>query len=193
VSIYSQRIKGVKSHDGPDEAAMVSLPRRIAVVGRAGAGKTTIALRLHEALGLPVVHLDALYWTPDWKEVGEDEFDLRQRMAVERPEWIIDGGYLSSAGAQARLDRSDLVIVAEAPLVVCLWRVLARAMMRGRARPDRAAGGGEQLSLYFLWWIVTWTRRHPQLASTIRDSGKRVLVVRRLTDLEPLLRGEEAV
>lgn len=167
---------------------MTGEPRRISIVGRAGAGKTTIALRLHEALGLPVVHLDALYWTLDWKEVGEGEFDIRQRRDVAQPKWIIDGSYLSSPGSRARLDRSDLVIVAEAPLPVCLWRVLVRAMVRGRTRPDRAAGGGEQLSLYFLWWIVTWTRRHPHLPTTIRDSGKAVLVVRRLTDLEPLLR-----
>ena len=112
----------------------------------------------------------------------------RQRQAVEQTKWIIDGSYLSSPGSRARLDSSDLVIVAEAPLLVCLWRVLVRAMMRGRTRPDRAAGGGEQLSFYFLWWIVTWTRRHPRLASTIRESGKPVLVVRRLADLEPLLR-----
>lgn len=176
---------------GDDHVRMSGQLKRIAVVGRAGAGKTTIALRLHEALGLPVVHLDALYWTPDWKEVGQDEFDRRQRWAIEEPEWIIDGGYLSSAGWPDRRDRSDLVVVAEAPLLVCLWRVLARALMRGRARSDRPAGGGEQLSLYFLWWIVTWTRRHPNLASTIGESGTRVLVVRHLADLRRLIDGEE--
>ena len=166
--------------------------RRVAVIGRAGAGKTTISVRLHEALGLPVVHLDALYWTPDWSEVGQAEFDLRQRQAIEQPEWIIDGGYLSSPGWPARLERSDLVIVAEAPLLICLKRVLVRAVRRGHSRPDRPLGGGEQLSLYFLWWIVTWTRRHPHLAATMRESGKPVIVVRRLTDLEPVIREAEA-
>jgi hypothetical protein len=64
-------------------------------------------------------------------------------------------------------------------------------MKRGRTRPDRAAGGGEQLSLYFLGWIVTWNRRYPRLAASIAESGKPVLVVRRLSDLAPLLgRGE---
>ena len=48
----------------------IAAPRRIAVVGRAGAGKTTtIALAIGDAFGLPVVHLDPLYWTADWQPV----------------------------------------------------------------------------------------------------------------------------
>lgn len=165
----------------------VSAPRRIAIVGRAGAGKTTIAVLLGRALALPVVHLDRLYWTADWTEVGLDEFDRRQGEAVSEPEWIIDGGYLSSPGAAGRLARADLVIVAEAPLAVCLWRVLTRSLSRRPSRPDAPAGGREQVSISFLWWILTWTRRHPHLADALREQGARVLVVRALDDLSPVL------
>src|SRR5687767_15921191 len=58
---------------GRREATIVAMnrfPRRIAVIGRAGTGKTTIARRLAEAFDLPITHLDALFWTPDWKEVA---------------------------------------------------------------------------------------------------------------------------
>jgi adenylate kinase family enzyme len=166
-------------------------PRRIAVVGRAGSGKTTIARQLAEALSLPVIHLDALYWTPDWMEVDRDVFEARQRAVVDGEEWIIDGGYLSSRGWSERLRRAELVVVTEAPLLVCLWRVVRRSLYRSRRGPDRPRGGHEQLSLYFLWWIVTWGRRHPRLAASIATTGdgKPVVVVRRPADLEQIGRG----
>ena len=157
-------------------------------MGRAGAGKTTIAVELGRRLNLPVIHLDPLFWTAQWKEVGRLEFENRQQKAVSGDRWIIDGGYLSSAGWPARLIRSDLVIVVDAPLAICLWRVICRSLLRSRPRPDRPDGARERLSPYFLWWIATWSLRHPNLAATIRERyAGRVVVVRRSEDLEGLI------
>ena len=158
----------------------MTTPQRIAVVGRAGAGKTTVALRLGEALGLPVVHLDALFWQPDWTPVPRALFEERQAAAIAEDRWIIDGGYLTPPCWPQRARRADLIVVAEAPLLVCLWRVIRRSLRRsaGAPRPDRVAGGGEQLSPYFLWWIVRWGLRHPQLARTLAAEGHHVIVAR---------------
>src|SRR2546423_6449869 len=51
--------------------------RRVLVVGSAGAGKTTFATRLGQALGLPVIHLDSEYWRPGWQQTPEDEWPAR--------------------------------------------------------------------------------------------------------------------
>ena len=40
--------------------------KRILILGCGGAGKSTLARRLGAATGLPVVHLDGLYWQPGW-------------------------------------------------------------------------------------------------------------------------------
>ena len=37
-------------------------PRRILVIGSGGAGKTTLSAAISQATGLPIVHLDSLYW-----------------------------------------------------------------------------------------------------------------------------------
>ena len=158
-------------------------PDRIAVIGRAGSGKTTYALMLGRALGLPVVHLDALYWTADWNEAPRESFDETQRFAIERDRWVIDGGYLASRGWPARMERAQVIVIAEAPLVICLWRVVRRALDRRSTRPDRPPGGGEQLSLYFLWWTVTWRWRHRHLADQIRAAGHPVVVARSEGDM----------
>jgi adenylate kinase family enzyme len=38
--------------------------QRVSIVGPGGTGKTTIALEIGRRLGMPVVHLDRLYWQP---------------------------------------------------------------------------------------------------------------------------------
>ena len=40
--------------------------RRALVIGSGGAGKSTLARELGARAGLPVVHLDRLYWRPGW-------------------------------------------------------------------------------------------------------------------------------
>ena len=49
--------------------------KRVMVIGCCGSGKTTLSRKLGEKLGLPVVHLDKLFWHPGWVESTKDEID----------------------------------------------------------------------------------------------------------------------
>ena len=161
-------------------------PRRIAVLGRAGSGKSTTAVALGAGLGLPVVHLDQLYWTDDWQPVAPERFAQLHSDAVAADAWVIDGGYTVSPGFADRIHRADLVVITEAPLVVCLFRVVRRTVRhRGRPRAGRPEGADERFSLTFLIWILRWTRKHRDLAGEIAaiDPGVRVVVVRRPGDV----------
>ena len=51
--------------------------KRVLVIGSGGAGKSTLARRLGERLGLEVVHLDALYWQAGWVEPAKEAWRER--------------------------------------------------------------------------------------------------------------------
>ena len=53
--------------------------KRIIVVGSQGSGKTRLSLALGKKLGLPVIHLDVLYWRPGWKPSDKEDFRARRR------------------------------------------------------------------------------------------------------------------
>ena len=138
------------------------------MIGRGGAGKTTVALRLGEELGLPVVHLDRLYWGPGWQPVDPQLFGELQAVAVAGDAWVIDGAYLASAGWEARIERADLVVLVEAPLMACLWRILRRSTTRsGTRRPDLPDGCDEAISLFFVRWTIGWSRRNREALARI--------------------------
>ena len=53
--------------------------RRVLVIGSGGAGKSTFSAKLGLKLGLPVLHLDAYFWSTGWVE--SDKAEWRQTVA----------------------------------------------------------------------------------------------------------------
>ncbi len=48
---------------------------RVIIVGNSGSGKSTLAREMGERFGLPVVHLDKLFWLPNWIERSAADID----------------------------------------------------------------------------------------------------------------------
>jgi adenylate kinase family enzyme len=48
--------------------------KRVVIIGPPGSGKSTLAPILGEVTGLPVVHLDNLFWKPGWVQTPRDEW-----------------------------------------------------------------------------------------------------------------------
>lgn len=51
--------------------------RKVLIVGCGGAGKSTLSVEMGKRFGLPIVHLDKLWWLPNWQNRSEHEFDER--------------------------------------------------------------------------------------------------------------------
>ena len=105
--------------------------KRVAVIGCPGGGKSTFSRALRDATGLPLYHLDALYWRPDRTTLPREEFYPLMQEIIAREEWIIDGNYQSTL--EWRVAACDLLVFLDFPAEVCLSGVRAR---KGQARSD---------------------------------------------------------
>src|SRR5262249_60302416 len=126
------------------------------------------------------IQLDALYWQSGWVQTPSAEWRQVIAELLRRDAWIIDGNYSSTLAL--RLAVCDTVIFLDIARLICLWRVLKRAILyRGRTRPDMAGGGRERLNCGFIRWGWRYPRRtKPQIIAVLRQTppSKQVIWLR---------------
>lgn len=147
--------------------------QRVLVIGSPGAGKSTLSHALAARTGLPLHHLDKLFWLPGWVERDREEgrAELAEVLAGER--WIIDGNYGSTL--PMRLSRADTVVWLDYPTWLCLGRAFKRWWQyRGRARPDMTEDCPENLNLEFLLYVLNFRRawQHRNAAALQQFNGQ---------------------
>jgi adenylate kinase family enzyme len=109
--------------------------RRVLIIGNAGAGKTTFGRRLAALTGLPLVHLDRLFWRGEWETKSREEFDACLADELAKPSWILDGNF--NRTIPLRLSYADTVFFFDLPTVTCLWGITERLFRYyGKTRPD---------------------------------------------------------
>lgn len=153
--------------------------KRVLIIGSCGAGKSTFARRLGEKTGLQVIHLDRLYWKPNWIETTDKTvWKAVVQKALAGDAWIIDGNY--SGTLELRLEKCDTVIFLDMPRALCVYRILKRvAFHRPGARPDMADGCDERFDWEFIKW--TWnypSRSKPNVEALLKRCGNEKKIIR---------------
>jgi adenylate kinase family enzyme len=105
--------------------------KKIIVIGCPGGGKSTFSRKLHNITGIPLHHLDMLFWNSDKTTVEKDVFLERLTAVLKEDEWIIDGNFQSSL--EMRLAACDTVFFLDYPTELCLEGIRER---RGKTRSD---------------------------------------------------------
>ena len=158
---------------------------RIMIIGCGGAGKSTLARQLGEKTGLPVVHLDRIFWSPgNWQHLDREEFDSLLTAALEQDQWILDGNY--DRTMELRLAKADTVIYLDFSRWQCLRGWIKRVLTNwGRARADMAPGCKERFDPEFAGWIWNYNKtvrrrnyeqiaRYPHVQSIILKNRRDV-------------------
>jgi|1048.fasta_scaffold10251_4 hypothetical protein len=128
--------------------------RRIAIVGISGSGKTSVARRLRAVTGLPLYHMDQLFWRGAWEAVPEQEYLDAHAYLIEAHDWIIEGFIDPTMASRARA--ADLVVYLDISPLRCALNVVIRWLKHRRvAREELPAAALERLSLSFLQVVVS--------------------------------------
>jgi len=157
---------------------------RIAVIGRSGGGKSTLARGLGAKLGLPVVHLDVLYWLPNWVASEPKPFREKLITALAEPRWITDGNFMDTA--DLHIAGAQMVVWVDQPRGLCIRRALWRIVTeRGGKRADMAVGCDEKFDPDFLAYIWNWDRNtRPKVEGAIARFAADKPLVRLTSDAE---------
>ncbi len=131
--------------------------KKIVVIGSSGAGKSTFSRGLGATTGIDVIHLDRLFWKPNWTETPRDEWKEILRETLKGDSWILDGNF--GGTREMSMEASDTIIFLDIPRIVCVWRVLKRvAFYKKGDRQDMADGCDERFDWKFLIWIWNYPK-----------------------------------
>lgn len=143
--------------------------KRIAIIGISGSGKSVLSRTLHKKTGLPLFHMDQLFWRGSWEAIPEEEYLSRHKEIIAGEKWLIEG-YIEGKMAN-RLRRADLILYLDYPGSLCVWRVIQRWMMhRKESRPELPKEALEKLDYRFLW-IVFRRFERPGIENAIVAAG----------------------
>ncbi|MFK7906254.1 MAG: hypothetical protein AB8B69_14075 [Chitinophagales bacterium] len=152
--------------------------KRILVLGSGGAGKSTLTRELQKKLQIPVIHLDAHYFSPNWVEPERTDWEETVKKLSAGEEWIMDGNYSSTLAI--RLERANTVVFLDFPNWKCTARILWRGFKyRGQIRPSMAAGCKERVNWQFLKYVWGYPNRsRPRVLRLLEEEKDRIVVYR---------------
>jgi adenylate kinase family enzyme len=131
--------------------------KRIVVIGPGGAGKSVFAQALGKHTQLPAIHLDSLFWKPNWQKSTPTEWQATLEKISQDPEWIIEGNYKRTI--DTLYEASDTIIFLDYPRWLCMWQAIRRRFeYHGKLRKD-LGNNQERLHWLYIWRIINYPRR----------------------------------
>ena len=160
--------------------------QRIIVIGCPGSGKSRLSRALHNKTGIPLYHLDMMYWNADKTTVEKSVFLERLSAVLEKDAWIIDGNYGSTM--ELRMAACDTVIFLDYPLEVCLDGIKER---RGKPRSDMPWVETEE-DAEFIEFIKNYNEQQkPKVLELLgKYSDKNIVIFKSREQADAFLNGE---
>ncbi len=116
---------------------------RIAILGNAGSGKSTLSVQLAAQHNLPLHEIDALQWNPDWTPVDAPTYTAAHANLIAQDAWILDGpGRLGSL--PDRLARATHIILCDIPLWQNYWLLAERQTAWAKGELKLRPGGHDK-------------------------------------------------
>lgn len=166
---------------------------KIMILGFSGGGKSTLARRMGEILGIEPTHFDRLHWLPNWVESTVEYKKEKLKPVLERERWIIEGNYRKIFW-QERLKLADTVIFIDVNRFTCLYQAWKRSRVyRGKTRPDMGVGCTEKFDFKFAKWVFFDGRKkrkkNLELMKMLEADGKDTYILKNRKAINKFLEG----
>jgi len=160
----------------------IELGKKIMVIGSPGSGKSTFSRQLSEILGIPLIHLDKVYWNSGWIETPKDEWKAKQELLISGDKWILDGNY--GGTMDMRSNKADTIINFELNRLVCFMSYIKRVITNlGKVRSDMPEGCPEKFDFKFAKYIWNFPKssgkRNNERLNTYKNKNIIVFCMRR--------------
>ena len=158
--------------------------KKVIVIGCPGSGKSTFSKALHKASGIPLFHLDRMYWNADKTTVEKTIFLKRLSRVLCQNEWIIDGNYASTMAL--RMEACDTVVFLDYPTEICLEGI---EMRKGKPRSDMPWTEPDDADEDFVRFIKNYREQNrPQVLELLqKHADKHILICRDRAEAEAIL------
>jgi adenylate kinase family enzyme len=131
---------------------------KIAVFGKPGGGKSTLARQISRTAKLPLQQMDLLQYEKGGAKVSEEEFVRRHAAVLAQERWVVDG-FGNPLAFDPMLRAADVLVYVDRCSIIHYWWVAKRLLKSPFVKP------------------LGWPENSPMLKSTI--SSFRIL---RLSD-----------
>ena len=148
---------------------------KVIIIGCPGSGKSTFGRKLKHITGLPLYHLDMMFWNEDKTTVSKEIFIERLHEVMSNPKWIIDGNYGSSM--EMRIKECDTVFFLDYPTEICIDGIKERS---GKPRSDMPWIENDNTDEEFISFIKNYnTESRPKVVRLLEKySSKNIVVFR---------------
>ena len=157
---------------------------KVIIIGCPGSGKSTFGRKLKCITGLPLYHLDMMFWNEDRTTVPKEVFIRRLKETISTSKWIIDGNYASTM--EMRIKECDTVFFLDYPTNVCIDGIESR---KGHPRSDIPWIENDNTDRDFIDFVNSYnSESRPEVIGLLKKySSKNITVFRSRSESEEYL------
>jgi hypothetical protein len=161
---------------------------RIAIMGNAGGGKSTLARVMAAKSGLPLTEVDKLLWLPGWELCPDDKYEAQHAPLIAGENWLIEGmGRLESI--RDRLLRATWIIFVDMPLWMHFWLAAERQIAWAKGELEHPPAGLDDMITTKDMFLTLWETEQdwmPTIRANVDEAEAAGIKVTRLASVDEL-------
>jgi adenylate kinase family enzyme len=150
--------------------------KKVNVIGTTGSGKSSFSKRLANVMDAQYIHMDQLFWKPDWVESTDVEFFPKLEQALSQSSWVLDGNY--SRTNPIKWAHADTIIWIDYAYSRTFFQLLKRTIVRATSKRELWVGTGNKESLVksfmskksiLLWFFKNYRKNKTRYSELMRS------------------------